>query len=102
MATNNPDDTGDDIPFEIPGANGARLWQPDTSLMKFTQHEHTLLARDGTRPTQIISSVRPPSGQIAAANCDNSRLATTVHAWLGAHALRGIPGRYDQAANDIT
>jgi pimeloyl-ACP methyl ester carboxylesterase len=101
-ATGNPDDMGDDVPFDVPGANGARLWQPDTGLLKSTQNAHILLARDGTRPVRIISSVRPPSGNLPAADCGVSTVETSLHAWLGAHALDATPGRYDQTVNDIT
>ena len=101
-ATGNPNDMGDTIPFVVPGADGARLFQPDTSLLRSTQRAHTLLSRSGTRPVQVVSSVRPPSGNPAAAECDSTTLAVNVHVWLGAKALRGTPGRYDQAANDLT
>jgi pimeloyl-ACP methyl ester carboxylesterase len=100
--TGNPNDMGDEIPFIVPGADGARLWQPDTALMRSTQRPHLLLARDGTRPTTIIHSVRPASGDLAAASCDESTLAVNVHVWLGAKALRATPGLYDQTENDIT
>ena len=100
--TGNPNDMGDGIPFIVPGADGARLWQPDTALMRSTRRPHMLLARDGARPITIIHSVRPPSGKLAAASCDESTLAVNVHVWLGAKALRATPGLYDQTENDIT
>ena len=54
IQTGNPNDMGDAIPFVVPGSDGARLFQPDTSLLKYTKKKHILLARDGTRPVQII------------------------------------------------
>ena len=104
LETGDPDNMGDDVVFHVPGASGARMWQPDTSLLKSTQQAHTLLARDGTRPVQVVSSVRPPSGNLPAssADCANSMVNSTLHGWLGAHALDGTPGQYQQTPNDIT
>jgi pimeloyl-ACP methyl ester carboxylesterase len=102
LATGNPDDMGDSVDFHVPGSNGARLWQPDTSLLKSTQKAHVLLARDGTRPVKVVSSVRPPSGNLPAAVCANATVKSTLHGWLGAHALDATPGQYDQTPNDIT
>ena len=99
--TGNPNDMGDDVPFPVPGSSGARLWQPDLSLLKSTKGAHVLLSRLGTRPVQVISSVRPPSGQLDAADCANSTRFTTLHGWLGQKALRGTPGLYNQTENDI-
>ncbi len=61
--TRDPSQLGDDIPFTVIGSQNARLWQPDISLLKYTKRAHTLLARDGTRPVQIIESVRVPAGE---------------------------------------
>ncbi|HEV8723738.1 MAG TPA: hypothetical protein VGW77_24235 [Candidatus Binatia bacterium] len=99
--TGDPDDLGDAIPFVVPGSDGARLWQPDTSLLKYTKKPHTLLARDGTRPAQIIESVRPPSGNLDALDCDASTREVNVHVWLGSRALRSTPGKYTQTPDDI-
>ncbi|HEY7167725.1 MAG TPA: hypothetical protein VIB79_24420 [Candidatus Binatia bacterium] len=101
IQTGNPDDMGDAIPFTIVGGNAARLWQPDLSLLKCTQRAHTLLARDGTRPSQIVCSVRVPSGQRSEGLTSASTLNINVHIFLGAHALRSN-GRYTQTINDIT
>jgi hypothetical protein len=98
-----PSDLGDDIPFSVVGSTDARLWQPDISLLKYTKKEHTLLARDGTRPIHIIQSVRTPSGGASTGlDCEDSTTAVNVHIWLGAHALRATPGLYTQTADDIT
>ena len=37
IQTGSPNDLGDAIPFVVPGSDGARLWQPDTSLLKVHQ-----------------------------------------------------------------
>lgn len=102
-STGDPSQLGDDIPFPVVGSTDARLFQPDISLLKYTKKPHILLARNGTRPVQIISSVRPPSGRAAAGlDCDGSTTPANVHVWLGAHALRATPGLYTQTADDIT
>lgn len=101
--TGDPSRLGDDIPFAVVGSTDARLWQPDISLLKYTKKEHTLLARDGTRPVQIIHSVRTPSGGASTGlDCGDSTTSVNVHIWLGAHALRAVPGQYTQTADDIT
>ena len=102
IQTGNPNDLGDAIPFVVPGSDGARLFQPDTSLLKYTKKKHILLARDGTRPVQIIESVRPPSGNLDALDCDASTREVNVHIWLGSRALRATPGKYTQTPDDIT
>jgi hypothetical protein len=101
LETGNPNDMGDDIPFVVYGTDGARLWQPDVSLLRHTQQPHMLLARDGTRPVKIVESVRPPSGNLDALDCELAKFDSTVHAWLGAKALRSTPGLYDQTEDDI-
>jgi hypothetical protein len=105
----NPTALGDDIPFLCIGCTAARLWQPAsgganqsaTGLLNCTQQPHTLLAHDGTRPVQVVCSVRPPSGQGADGITNNSNINTNVHIYLGAHAMR-TNGRYTQTLNDIT
>ncbi|MGE5304787.1 MAG: hypothetical protein ACM3TN_15865 [Alphaproteobacteria bacterium] len=101
--TGDPTRLGDDIPFAVVGSTDARLWQPDISLLKYTQQKHILLARDGTRPMQIIQSVRTPSGRASnGLDCVASTTSVNVHIWLGAHTLRATPGRYTQTPDDIT
>ena len=102
-ATGDPSQLGEDIPFTVIGSQNARLWQPDISLLKYTKRAHTLLARDGTRPVQIIESVRVPAGERdTALDCIDSSIAANVRVWLGAHALRSTPGKYTQTKDDIT
>jgi pimeloyl-ACP methyl ester carboxylesterase len=102
-ATGNAADLGDDVPFTVVGANNARLWQPDLALLQCTQHPVTLLSHDGTRPTQIVCSVRPPSGDANGGLSQSSTLNVNVHIWLGAHAMRSSSNPpYNQTNNDIT
>ena len=101
--TRDPSQLGDDIPFTVIGSQNARLWQPDISLLKYTKRAHTLLARDGTRPVQIIESVRVPAGERdQALDCVDSSIAANVRVWLGAHALRSTPGKYTLTKDDMT
>ena len=50
----------DDMPFVIPGATAARLFQPDISLLRKTKKEYVLLKADGTAPKQALTPVRAP------------------------------------------
>ena len=101
--TGDPSQLGDDIPFAVVDSTAARLWQPDISLLKYTKRAHTLLARDGTRPVQIIQSVRVPGGaRNDALDCAASTITANVRVWLGAHALRATPGKYTQTKDDMT
>jgi len=94
---------GEDIPFVVVGSQNARLWQPDISLLRYTKRAHTLLARDGTRPVQIIESVRVPAGERdQGLDCTDSSIAANVRVWLGAHALRSKPGKYTLTKDDMT
>src|SRR5262249_39703633 len=85
----------DDEPFVVPGmgvnATGARLYQPDVRVVARTRTPHLLLKADGTTPTTIVQSVRPPSG----ANPDEALGSlsvmtqnTTVRRFLGVSAIR--------------
>jgi len=102
IATGNPNDMGDAIPFTVVGGNAARLWQPDLNLVSCTKTAHTLLSHDGTRPVQKVCSVRTPSGNGSSDGLTNgSTITFTVHSYLGAHALL-TNGRYTQTLDDIT
>ena len=101
-ATGNAGDLGDDIPFPVVGGTAARLWQPSLQLLMCTQTPVILLSHDGTRPTKIVCSVRPPSGAgETAASAPSATLNLNVHIFLGAHALR-TQGTYNQTINDLT
>ena len=110
VATGNPNAMGDDIPFNIVGGgNAARLWQADTGgshqstsgLLNCTQQPHMLLSHDGTRPVQLVCSVRVPSGNRAQGITNASNLSLNVHTYLGVNTIRAN-GRYSQTLNDIT
>jgi hypothetical protein len=92
----------DDMPFVVPGSNGARLWQPDTRLLKCTQATYLLLTNanpTGEGPKQICS-VRLPSGNQGALTFD-SVTSASVRIWLGAHSVRTTKD-YNQTPDDIT
>ena len=84
----------DDEPLVIKGmavsSGGARLYQPDTALVSRTRAPHLLLKADGADVDEIISSVRPATGQRpsdrlpALATSQN----TTVRRFLAASAVR--------------
>jgi hypothetical protein len=92
----------DDMPFVVPGSNGARLWQPDTRLLKCTQASYLLLTNanpTGEGPKQICS-VRLPSGNTGALTF-SSVTSGSVRTWLGAHSVRTTKD-YNQTPDDIT
>ena len=91
----------DDMPFIAHGATAARLFQPDTSLLRRTKREHRLLKADGTISTQVLTSVRVPSGNAVEATGYRSVLQVSVRNFLGAHALRTTPD-YNQTEDDVT
>jgi pimeloyl-ACP methyl ester carboxylesterase len=93
----------DDMPFVVPGTNGARLWQHDTRFLKCTQGKYLLLTAAnplGEGP-QIICSVRLPQPNRATALSFASVTNVSVRVWLGAHAVRTTED-YNQTPNDIT
>ena len=94
----------DDMPFIIPGSNGAaRLWQADTSLVNCTKKPQIFLTHTGTQNPSPgpICSVRIPSASAEGDDSFDSVEKVSVRVWLGAHALR-TNGRYDQTKDDIT
>lgn len=98
----------DDEPFTVPGmgvnVTGARLYQPDISIVSHTKRPHLLLRADGTRGEQVIHSVRGPSGERSVESLrslDAMAQNTTVRRFLAASAIRTLPG-YAITADDIT
>ncbi|HMF97351.1 MAG TPA: hypothetical protein VKE96_23790 [Vicinamibacterales bacterium] len=88
----------DDEPFVVPGmgvnATGARLYQPDVRVVSTTRAPHLLLKADGTTPTEIVRSVRPPSGVNPDDALESLSLMTqnsTVRRFLGMSAIRTRP-----------
>ena len=56
-------DYADDEPFVVPGATRTpRLWRPDLALLSHTRGAHLLLRGDGSRSTEVVRTVRVPSG----------------------------------------
>ncbi len=97
-----------DEPFVVKGvgirALGARLYQPDLAFAAHTKQPHVLLKADGTRPTEVINSVRPSAGgkrvltmldELGAMN-----YATTVRGFLANSAIRASAD-YAFTADDI-
>jgi len=93
----------DDMPFVVPGSVGARLWQPDTRLLKCTKGDYLLLtnANPGGEGPKKICSVRLPGGRAADALSFSSVTSTSVRAWLGAHSVLTTKD-YNQTPDDIT
>lgn len=98
-----------DEPFVVKGvgirALGARLYQPDVSFAAHTKQPHMLLKADGTRPVEVIKSVRPSAGgkqvltmldELGAMN-----YSTTVRGFLANSAIRASAD-YAFTADDIT
>ena len=91
----------DDMPFSVMGGTSARLWQPDTGLLRKTKRAHRLLKADGTEAMETLVSLRPPSGNPREARGFGSVLQVSVKNFLGAHALRTTPD-YNQTEDDVT
>ncbi|OBZ94486.1 hypothetical protein ADU59_14875 [Pararhizobium polonicum] len=85
-----------DEPFVVKGvgirALGARLYQPDLSFAAHTKQPYMLLRADGTRPVEIIKSVRPPAGGKQVLSMLNElgamNYSTTVRGFLANSAIR--------------
>ncbi len=98
----------DDEPMVIPGMGnqsaGARLYQPDTSLLAHTRGSHVTLMADGSHPSGQVRSVRPPLGAESAAAVGTLALmtrTTTVRRYLATAALRFGPD-FAITADNIT
>ncbi len=92
----------DDMPFTVIGANAARLWQPDLKLLRQSKSAYLLLKGDGTRSTEVLRSVRIPSGKASdAMSYAGGTLPISVRIYLGAHAIR-TNDTYNMYSNDLT
>jgi hypothetical protein len=90
------------MPFPVIGANAARLWQPDLKLLRQSKSPHLLLKGNGTRSTEILQSVRVPSGKASdAMSYAGGTLPISVRIYLGAHAIR-TDDSYNMYSNDLT
>jgi pimeloyl-ACP methyl ester carboxylesterase len=90
-------DFTDDEPLVVPGmginATGARLYQPDARVVSRTRAPHPLLKANGSTATEVVRTVRPPSG----ARPDQSlgtlgvmTQDTTVRRFLAMSAIRTL------------
>jgi hypothetical protein len=84
----------DDEPFLVPGATRyPKLYRPDLSLLSHTREAHTLIHGDGTLTTEVIRSVRVPSGVDAVSeHLQDGALNTSVNRYLSTFATRTLPG----------
>jgi pimeloyl-ACP methyl ester carboxylesterase len=97
----------DDEPFVVPGMSshppGARLYQPDVSIVAHTKQSHTLLKSDGSAVDTVLSSVRPPTGAAFADELNSLNVMSenvTVRKFLANDAIRTTAG-YAFTADDI-
>jgi len=70
------------------------VYQPDVRVVSTTRAPHLLLKADGTTPTEIVRSVRPPSGVNPDDALESLSLMTqnsTVRRFLGMSAIRTRP-----------
>jgi len=83
----------DDEPFIAAGASRRpRIWPPALGLLTHTKEAHTLLKADGTLPSQVIHSVRPPMGLVMTSDRINGgALETSVKRFLNTFATRALP-----------
>ncbi|HEY8579577.1 MAG TPA: hypothetical protein VIL72_06795 [Beijerinckiaceae bacterium] len=100
VTARDPDAYPDDMPFFIPGAQAARLWQADTSLLSRTKRAHKLLAADGSTPVRKLSPLAPPAGNQREATSFRGALQLTVKQFLAGYALQTLPD-YDVTADDL-
>ncbi|HEY4031489.1 MAG TPA: alpha/beta fold hydrolase [Caulobacteraceae bacterium] len=83
----------DDEPFLVAGATRIpRLWRPDLSMLAHTKRAHLLIKGDGTTTTEVIRSVRVPSGTEPSSQLfDGGALPTSVKRFLATFAVRATP-----------
>jgi hypothetical protein len=81
----------DDEPFLVHGVS-SRIWMPDLRLQERTRRAYPLLHADGSITTEIVHSVRRPSGSARASRSYESALVgISVRQFLCSHALRTTP-----------
>jgi len=97
----------DDEPFVIPGSSvhaydGARLDLADLQLLSKSREPHPLLKADGTMPTQILRSMRPPLGLAEAMDrMSQTTMNVTVRHFLSFQAMRTDLG-YGVTEDNVT
>ena len=78
----------DDEPFEVHGVS-SRIWMPDLRLQERTRGAYPLLHADGSVTTEIVHSVRRPSGSARVSRSYASALVgISVREFLCSHSLR--------------
>jgi hypothetical protein len=78
----------DDEPFEVHGVS-SRIWMPDLRLQERTRGAYPLLHADGSVTTEIVHSVRRPSGSAELSRSYGSGLVgISVRRFLCSHSLR--------------
>jgi hypothetical protein len=87
-----------DEPFDVAESCCARPLQPDVRLVSRTRAAHPLLKTDGTTATQIVKSIRPPTGQPDEVG---SYRQFTVRQFLASEALRTTK-EYKMTEDSIT
>ena len=97
----------DDEPLVISGmgnlASGARLFQPDRTIMAHTRGRYITLRSDGTATIGQITSIRPPIDSGSAASLgtlEQMTRNTTVRTYLATSAIRFEPN-FAITADDI-
>lgn len=97
----------DDEPFVIPGSSvhaydGARLDLADLRLLSRSREPHPLLKADGTMPTQILRSTRPPLALAEAMDrMSQTTMNVTVRHFLSFQAMR-TDGGYKLTEDNVT
>ncbi len=84
----------DDEPFLIPGGTRyPKIYRPDLSLLSHTKEAHTLIKGNGSLSTEVIRSVRVPSGvEEVSQKLKDGALETSVNRFLHTFATRTLPG----------
>jgi hypothetical protein len=78
----------DDEPFLVHGVS-SRIWMPDLRLQERTRGAYPLLHADGSITTEVVHSVRRPSGSKRVSRSYASALSNvSVRQFLCSHALR--------------
>ena len=83
----------DDEPFLIPGGTRyGKIYRPDLSLLQHTKTAHMLMKGDGSQVTEVIHSVRVPSGnEPVSQKLKDGALETSVNRFLHTFATRALP-----------
>ncbi|KAK8234915.1 hypothetical protein IWZ00DRAFT_447387 [Phyllosticta capitalensis] len=97
----------DDEPLTIPDSmytgNNNKLFTQDVRLFSHTQHAWPLLHKNGSASTQIVRSVRVPSGVTSLASSYlQGAVKTTIRRFLGIFALRVDASTFSYNASSLS